>query len=203
MYSQGQEDQWIASYFGNEVGTFADFGANDGQTFSNSRALALKGWSGVLVEPSPTCFARLRELYADNKLIELHNVGMCEGNGPAILHESGAHVGNGDHGLLSTVKPSEMKRWQGTGTTFQPTEMECVTFLELLRRSEYAHFDFITIDIEGLDYEVLSQIDLTAVGCRALIVEVNDRNPRPYLDYCAGHGMRMANRNAENLFLIR
>lgn len=203
MYSQGQEDQWIASYFGNEVGTFADFGANDGVQFSNSRALALKGWSGVLVEPSPTCFARLRELYADNKLIELHNVGMCEGNGPAILHESGAHVGNGDHGLLSTVKPSEMKRWQGTGTTFQPTEMECVTFLELLRRSEFAHFDFITIDVEGLDYEVMSQIDLLHVGCRMLVIENNGKDEHRFVKYCWEYGMRLWKKNAENLCFIR
>jgi len=201
-YSQNNEQDIILAHFGASQGTFLDLGANDGATLSNSRALALLGWAGVCVEPSPTAFAKLEALYATNKLVETHNVGMCEGNGRSILHESGEHLGTGDHALLSTIKPTEMERWGGT-VTFTPQEMECVTFVELLKRSEYSTFQFITIDIEGLDYEVLTQIDLRAVDCRMLIVEVNERDPQPYIDYCAQYGMSLKTRNAENLILTR
>jgi len=202
-YSQNDEQDWIAAYFGPYVGTFLDAGANDGRTLSNTHALALKGWSGACVEPSPTAFPKLRELYADRKDIECHNVGLCEGNGPAILHESGEHLGKGDTSLLSTVKPSELRRWEGSGVPFNNVEMECVTFLELLRRSEFAQFDFISIDIEGLDYEVLSQIDLTHIGCRMLIVEFNGIDEHRYVQYCREYGMHLWKKNAENLVFIR
>lgn len=202
-YSQNDEQDHILKFFGRQAGTFLDAGANDGQTLSNTRALAMLGWSGVCVEPSPTAFAKLSNLYRNAKDIECHNVGLCEGNGPAILHESGEHLGNGDTSLLSTVKPSELRRWEGSGTSFQPTEMECVTFLELLKRSEFAHFDFISIDVEGLDYEVLSQIDLTHVGCRMLIVEFNGIDEHRYVQYCREHGMHLWKKNAENLVFIR
>jgi len=52
-YSQNNEQQVILDYFGEHyIGTFLDLGCNDGQTFSNTRALALNGWSGVLVDAS-------------------------------------------------------------------------------------------------------------------------------------------------------
>lgn len=202
-FSQNNEQDIIIAHFGAANGIFLDMGANDGERLSNSRALALMGWSGVCVEPSPQAFQRLRSLYKDRPDIECHNVGMCEGNGPAILHESGEHLGNGDIALLSTANSKEMERWTSTGAKFTPTEMECVMFAELLKRSEYAHFDFITMDIEGLDYEVLSQIDLRAVGCRMLIVEFNGKEEYRYIQYCREYGMHLRHKNAENLIFIR
>ena len=202
-FSQNDEDLHILRYFGNEVGTFLDAGANDGRTLSNTHALALRGWSGVCVEPSPVAFARLRELYADNPRIETHNVGMCAGNGTAILHESGTHLGLGDHSLLSTAKPAEMERWKSSGAKFTPVDFECVTFIELLRRSEHAHFDLISIDIEGADLELLEQIDLNAVECRCLCVEWNGQNERLFTSLAKEGGLRLLTKNPENLIFCR
>lgn len=202
-YSQNGEQRIIMEHFGAIMGTFADFGANDGVKFSNTHALALLGWEGVCVDASPAAFARLVKTYEGNPKIECHNVAMCDGNGLSILHESGEHVGDGDTALLSTVIPSEMERWVTTNTKFIPTTVECVTFWEFLHRTEHRKFDLISIDIEGLDLEVLQQIDLTEVGCKMLIIEVNDRDTTPYVTYCAEHGMRSATRTPENLIFIR
>lgn len=202
-YSQNNEQDIILKYFGADRGTFLDLGANDGETLSNTRALALGGWSGVLVEPSPSAFAKLHHVYRNAADIECHQVALCTGNGMSILHESGEHLHNGDTALLSTMVEAEMERWVSTNTRFSPTTVECVTFEELLSRTRFDRFDMITLDIEGLDYEVLTQIDLTAVGCRMLIVEVNDRDPSPYVTYCAEHGMRAITRTPENLLFVR
>lgn len=200
-YSQNNEQEVVLRGFGRAKGTFLDIGANDGETLSNSRALALRGWSGVCVEPSPSAFQRLHGLYRNAADIECHNVALCAGSGPAILHESGSHLGSGDVALLSTAKAVEMERW--AGATFTPTPMECVTFDELLSRSKFKHFDFITMDIEGMEMEVLTQIDLIQVGCKMLIVEVNDRDQAPYVEHCRSHAMRLHSRNAENLIFVR
>ena len=62
-YSQSGQDAFVLSYFNNKRnGVFIDIGANDGETFSNSRQLILDGWNAVLVEPSPKAFAKLNKL---------------------------------------------------------------------------------------------------------------------------------------------
>lgn len=203
MFSQNNEESIILKYFGAEQGTFLDLGANDGSTLSNTRALALLGWQGVCVEPSENAFKRLHELYADNPKVELHQIAICEGNGMSILHESSEHLGTGDTGLLSTRVISERDKWASTPTKFNAITVECVTFEELLNRSSHRTFEFISIDTEGLDLEVLRQINLTAVGCKMLVVEVNERNTEPYVTYCAQHGMRSITRTPENLVFVR
>lgn len=67
-YAQFQDESIIDGFFGKDyVGRFLDIGAFDGVSMSNTRALALRGWSGVLVEPSPWVFPRLYAIYKDHK----------------------------------------------------------------------------------------------------------------------------------------
>lgn len=58
-YSQNREQAVILRNLAGINGTLLDIGANDGITFSNTRALVELGWSGVLVEPSRTAFLKL------------------------------------------------------------------------------------------------------------------------------------------------
>lgn len=58
-YSQWGEEIIVADFFGDFTGQFLDIGAFDGVTGSNTRLLAEKGWSGVLVEPNPANFVKL------------------------------------------------------------------------------------------------------------------------------------------------
>lgn len=202
-FSQNNEQDLILAHFGPAQGVFLDIGANDGRVLSNTHALALLGWKGVCVEPSPTAFDKLSRLYAGNDRIELHNVAIDNANGKKILHESGNHIGREDHALLSTIVPSEMDRWKGTREVFKPVAVECVTFLTLLEGSEHAEFDMISIDAEGLDYDILSQIDLRAVNCRFLVVEYNGKEEHRFVQYCREYGMNLRHKNGENLLFIR
>lgn len=201
-YSQNSEEQMIADYFGEYIGDFLDLGANDGQTLSNTRALALKGWHGVCVDASPSAYARLEALYQGNPNIETHHVALCEREGWIQLHESGHHLTKKDTALLSSVLDHETERWRAT-TDFEEVTVPAITFDGLLKRSELKRFDLISIDIEGMDLLVLEQMDLTALECQMLIVEVNKADPKPFLDHCAKHGLVLLTRNAENLIFIR
>lgn len=201
MFSQNQEEQWIIDYFGDEVGTLLDLGANDGETLSNSRAAILRGWSGVLVEASPTAFSRLRSLYGYQENVELHNVAVCARSGKMILHESGPHLKEGDVGLLSTLVVAERDKWAPT-THFTPAWVECVTVMDLLKRSRFASFDLITMDIEGMDETALVQMDLTSMGVRMLIIENNvDMDFVKHL--CYVQGLKPYVMNQENTAFVR
>lgn len=202
-YSQNNEEEAALLYFGSRIGTFLDIGANDGETLSNTRALALAGWSGVCVDASPAAFKRLVALYADNPAIECHQLAVAEACKTAKLHESGTHLRNGDIGLLSTMFEGEKKRWESSGEKFDPVEVEAVDFTTLMDRCARKRFDMISIDIEGADLMVLLQINLTALGCSMVIVEVNDRDPNPYIEHCAAHGLNAYVRNPENLIIYR
>src|SRR5580704_7287876 len=64
-YSQNGEDGIIEYLLGclgsGQPGVFAEFGANDGVWFSNTRALSDKGWTGTLIEADVKHFSKLIE----------------------------------------------------------------------------------------------------------------------------------------------
>lgn len=202
-YSQNDEQAIIADYFGCEVATFMDLGANDGETLSNTRALAMSQWCGVCVDASPQAFERLQRLYADHGCVECFHAAIYSGNGSIVLHESGHHFDERDVALLSTVEPDELDRWAGAGEAFKPVRVPAWTVDKLLAHCKPRRFDLISIDIEGMDLVALQQMDLTLLDCRMLIVEVNDRDPAPYIEHCGKHGLLLQQRNAENLIFAR
>jgi FkbM family methyltransferase len=192
-YSQNKEQAQILAYFGNAHGRFLSCGENDGETFSNVRALAQLGWSGCCVEPSPSAFAKLQSLYSGERPdIHCVNVAITSQDGMIDLYDSGTHLRKGDTSLLSTTRPEEIARWKKSGETFNKIQVHGITFRTLIEhRRILPQFDFISIDCEGADYDVLKQIDLTAVGCRMLCVEVNARGDAEFTQYAARHGMRL------------
>lgn len=162
-YSQNNEQEEIEKYFAGKTGTFLSIGENDGMTLSNVRRLAELGWRGVMVEPSPTAFAKLRENYKNMSGFYFYNFALGTSNGMVKFWDSGAHLGNGDHGLLSTMNPSEKERWKGQEYT--EIEVQCYRWKTFMNRLSIKEFDFISCDAEGEDWEILRQIDLRPTSC--------------------------------------
>lgn len=198
-YSQNGEQIIIEKYFGDSIGRVLDIGANDGITLSNSYACIQRGWSALLVEPSMAAFYKLTALYKDNDKIEPFNVAISTKEETVDFYESGEHLGTGDTSLLSTLKASEVDRWKSSGETFTKTKAVCLTFSGLMELTKNKKFDLITIDCEGLDYDVMTQINLKEVGCKMLIVESNSIEDQKYITYATLQGMRLVHKNSENL----
>src|SRR3974390_3466186 len=111
-YGQNREDEIISQFFGNHVGTLLDIGANNGVTYSNSRLLIQRGWSGMLVEPSNKVIAKLCNLYLDNPKIYIAHVAVGKENQKAaVFYDSGEFLIKDTCSLLSTIKKDEVKRW--------------------------------------------------------------------------------------------
>lgn len=210
QYSQNNEEQAIVEYFhwappplNNRVPRLLDIGANDGKTFSNSLRMIELGWQAVLVEPSPVAFAKLQALHGGNSLVRLHNVAVGISSGKMVLHESGAHLPDGsDRALLSSLKVEETRKWRGV--EFKEQKVEVVTYTGLAALSGGGLFDFITIDAEGMDLEILRQIDLSDTSL--LCIEWNGRAEvkMEVLDFCARFGLnRLVYESIENLVVGR
>jgi FkbM family methyltransferase len=176
-------------------GTFLDIGANDGKTFSNTHALALNGWSGVCVEPSTGAFQALKELYKDNKNIGCFNFCLGAENKEVDFHE--CH----DSLVSSTVKEETTKWKKNMGFKFEKKRKQMFTYDRLLELCKHKQFDFINIDTEGVDFDILKQINLTDV--KMICVEVNDRHRKSYIDYCEVYGMKLIKDTNINLIFAK
>lgn len=199
-YTQNDEERVILDYFKGYVGTFCDLGANDGITFSNSRALAERGWKGVLIDADPEAFAKLEKLYLEYKGLYTYNYAISDYNGKKILQKSSSLLKNGDTGLVSTFNASEMERFKSV-VSYTPIEVQCYTWRTALNRWAIQEFDMISIDVEGSEMQILPDIDLSKT--KLLVIEHNGRHDlktayEKYLD-----GLKLIYTSAENLIYVR
>lgn len=202
-YSQNSEDLFILNYFGNYKGTLLEIGSNDGKTLSNSLALIQAGWSAHLVEPGRT-FSDLVKLHYTNPKVNLYNYAIGETESVTTFYESGAHViGGNDSGLVSSLDFDETLRWRNSGVAFTETTVQVKSFEDFYKEAGEPQFDFISIDAEGNDWQILQQIDLGKVGCRAICIEWNSDYDLfgKFVNYCSGY--KLAHQNRENLLFTK
>ena len=200
-YTQNNEEQIILDYFSKHNGTLTvlDIGANDGKTFSNSLRVIEEGWNAVLVEPSPKAFAKLKELHGNNSNVICVQSAITNVNGTFELQESSTLLNQGDVSLVSSIKVEETERWRNANVLFSPVFVMGLDFKTFMVAIDQYKFDLISIDVEGFDYDVLSQINLTEVGCKMLIVEFNGKEKEKFVDYCSKYSMKLISENPENL----
>jgi FkbM family methyltransferase len=219
MYSQNNEEEIILKFFkgrypttgtGESLSfdqdrlTVLDIGANDGEKLSNSKRVIECGWSAVLVEASPSVFPRLHDLHRVNDKVQAYNVALSEVNGKLQFYESDTLLNEGDYSLVSTLDIAETARWKRNGVKFRNQIVDSLTFNALLSENPEIPkiFNLISIDIEGKDWEVLTQIDLNLVGCEMLIIEFNGKEQQKYVDYGRRFGMELHSKNPENLIFV-
>lgn len=203
-YSQNGEQLIIEKYFGQYVGTLLSIGENNGVDYSNVFSLIKNGWSGLLVEPSMKVFPKLCDLHFGNENIVCANVAIGdEIIDEAVLYDSGDFLLKGTCSLLSTCKPTEIKRWGNV--TFEQTKCKMITFEKLMEDSPWKRFDLISVDAEGFDIEIMKQLDLDKLECRCIVLE---HNSIPFVvhqmkEYVESFGLKQIAYNAENLIFTR
>lgn len=199
-YSQNAEQDIILNYFQSHKGTFLDLGANDGITFSNTRALAETGWLGVLVDASPKAFKKLEENYKNKIDFHLYNIAIGRQNGIAKFHESGALIGQDDVALVSTFHQHEMDRFK-SAVQYEEIEVKCLTWSAFLAGCPIKDFDFISMDIEGNEMDVLPYMDLTNTKMICIEFNGNEELKREYEKYL--FGFQLIYTSGENLIYAR
>lgn len=209
-YSQNDEQDVILNFFGNTIGNVLSLGENDGLTLSNSRALIEKNWYADLVEPSPTAYRKLYSLYKTNELVKTHNIAIGDKDGMADFYDSGTLLKTGDVALVSTLERNELIRWKGT-VQFDKIQVQVKTLETFFYDCGYLSttpyelkkgWDFISIDCEGLDFSILSQmVKYDFCGARLLCVEFNGKGE--YLYTGLMKGWKLIHKNAENLIYSR
>lgn len=192
MYSQNNEEKVILSYFeGSNSGRFLDIGAADGVALSNTRALREKGWSGVLVEPNPHSFVGLMANYPEDDC-SLVNV--------AVAPEGGLQKFHLTPDMVSTMDENHRKLW-GKTVSFREAFVNILSVAELLKAFP-GPYDFINIDVEGMNYEILVQLPLASLQCQLLCIEFGSQYEF-ITAMLEGKGWKRIHENAENYIYQR
>jgi len=154
------EDRLKAEFFGPMApGFFVEVGANEPHRGSQSWQFEQAGWAGVLVEPQPALAERLRRQRRARVV-----AAACSSPGNAgramTLHVSGPHSSlNRELAVTGVVAQAEI-------------EVPVRTLDDILEQANApAPLDFVSIDVEGHEVEVLSGFDLRRWQPRLLLVE--------------------------------
>jgi FkbM family methyltransferase len=167
FYAQYGEDIILARIFGDLAkGVAVEAGAFDGKAGSNSAHFDDIGWQCILVEPNPSLATRIRQTRPNALLYECA-VGAREG-------EVTLHVPLGAETLASVSDGSiQADRMARSTAEIASITVRETTLDTILSDSGIERLDFITIDVEGHELEVLKGFSLDRWKPRILIIEDN------------------------------
>lgn len=194
MYSQRDEETHILNHFkGKPVGRFLDIGAYHPFTFSNVRALYEKGFGGVLIEPNVELFHNLVDEYRG--ISEVFVVDYCIGE------ETGHATFYDNNGAVATLSKEHFEKWKDHAE-FTERQVEVKTFADFYAEHP-GQYDFINIDVEGLDMAILKQINLDETGTSLVCIEFNGEDRVDFVDYLGVFGFEVIHETPENLLFAR
>lgn len=147
-------------------GFFIEFGATNGVDFSNTWLLESEfGWEGILAEPSKQWHHELQ----NNRQCHISNKCVWKSSNESIIfnevHQSGFSTidsfSSDDHHFLSRKK----------GTKYS---VETVSLNDLLSSfNAPKKIDYLSIDTEGSEYDILSTLDFCTWDISIISVEHN------------------------------
>ena len=186
-YSQCGQDQFVNEVFFKNFkkGVFLDIGAHDGITFSNTYFFEKElEWSGICIEPIPEVFERLTK-----------NRGCLCFCGCASPEHGGTKdflCVNGYPEMLSGLLDrydsrhrmrieQEIKNYGGSQEVIK---VQTYNINRVLEDAGIDHVNFLSIDTEGGEFEILQSIDFSKYRIDVITVEDNYQDKRfiPFLE---------------------
>ena len=172
-YSQIGQDLAVLKFYNNkENGYFIEVGASDGINLSNTYLLETKyNWKGICCEPIPSNFEKLVKNRPNSTCFQ-----------EAVYNKSGLSltfdIAN-SFDLLSGIS-EHIDAWKAqvdaNKTSIQVQTLSLVDVLE--RAKAPAFIDYMSLDTEGSEYEILKNFDFKKYTFGLIDVEHNYKEPR-------------------------
>jgi FkbM family methyltransferase len=162
-YAQNLEDYHLDLVFaGQPMGTYIDVGGGHPVADNVSFWFYLEGWRGLIVEPQKA----LADIYAHVRPRD-HTACCLAGRAEG---EAEFHVVDKLHGFSTTVR--EHAAGAGKfGAGFTTMRLPVRTLSALVEEAGLARIDFLKIDVEGAEAEVLAGMDFKRHRPRVVLVE--------------------------------
>jgi FkbM family methyltransferase len=156
---QEEQDLKHAFFSDTDKGYFVEVGANQPKELSQTFDLEQRGWTGVLVEPQPDLAAELRRMRSAKVFAEACSSRSRSGS-RMTLHLAGGHSSFDRNLNLAEVKPHGA------------IEVPVRTLDEILNEAHASSpIDFLSIDVEGHELEVLDGFDVERWCPRLILIE--------------------------------
>jgi FkbM family methyltransferase len=190
-YSQEGEDLVLARLFDDRPsGFYVDVGAHHPTRFSNTYRFYQRGWRGINIDPRSD-FARDFERLRPKDI----NLNWAVGNAPGerTYYEFNEPALNTFDPALAAERDG-LPDYRLTGKRLVPIRPLGAILRDHLPAGQ--RVTFLTVDVEGLDLEVLSSNDWTAYRPEAIVVELpdgvtlNEIAACPISTYLQTHGYR-------------
>jgi len=165
MFSQYGEDDLFLPLLP-IVGRFLEIGAWHPTDKSNSRALFERGWSGILIEPSPGPLLNLLSEYHDEPRIQIIAAAVTVEGGLVELQVTDDAVSTSDRKQYDAWK--SVTKFRGALT------VPALSVADLFARFGGA-FDFISIDTEGGSVDLFAEMLRAGPRPRVVVVEHDSR----------------------------
>jgi FkbM family methyltransferase len=164
--SQNIQDIFVLSTLGfKKEGYFVEFGAADGVKFSNTCLLEKKfDWSGIVAEPAKSWHPAL----AKNRscTIDFRCVWTASGESMNFIDSSKP--------MLSTLEAFEHSDTRERRNGSNIYSVESVSLTDLLREHNAPQMiDYLSIDTEGSEFDILQNFDFSTYAIRVITVEHN------------------------------
>ncbi len=163
-YAQNREDVLLQRAFPpGYKGFYLDVGANEPVQCSVTKHFSLQGWRGINIEPQPALYEKLCADRPDDVNL---NIGASDREATLEFLECPANPG------LSTFLPSLAEQWhRDMGLEFVSRHLPVKTLTEVCEAHVRGTIDFLKIDAEGFEREVILGLDWTRWRPRIVLVE--------------------------------
>lgn len=173
-YAQNNEDMVLHVLLHRVTeGFYVDVGANHPTEHSVTRFFYDRGWRGINIEPNPTLHRELeRQRPRDTNL----NIGASDHSGSLVLRR---YV-EAFHGL-STFEPAVMEQHSERGLPHEDHEVAVEPLSAILERFAVDRIDFLKIDAEGHELQVLAGNDWDRFRPTVVVTEASVRESTRFM----------------------
>lgn len=167
-YAQNREDVRLArSFAGRTSGCYVDVGAHDPVIFSITKHFYDLGWHGLNIEAGTDAARRIERARPRDVTV---NVGVSNRAGSLTFYQAEKNAAG-----LSTFSKEEVERHRASGFRFSERTVPVTTLSAVASEHLHEPIDFMSIDVEGFEREVLEGADFTR--CRPKIVLIEATRP--------------------------
>lgn len=199
MYAQFGEDDIISAYFPSDyVGNCIDIGAANGASGNNSLLFEERNWTALCVEANPTLFKQCETV---RKHVVNYAVSNYDKNGELFTIY---HLHNGNEEAVSSLRADDrlIKDHSALIKNTIEISVNVRTLDSILQETNlFKSIDFVSIDTEGTELDVLNGFDINKWKPRLFVIENNYNSPEIEI-YLKKFSYIKDKRNAVNDFYL-
>lgn len=182
-FAQNREDIVIKGFFPDvKKGFYVDIGANHPHYHSVTKIFYDSGWKGINVEPNPMLFEQIED-HRKRDINVMKGVGQEEGELKLRVY----HSRDGLEGISTfsdQMKDSYSKEKDVDTKAFSDLRVEVTTLKKIFSENMTNQINFMKVDVEGFEYEVLAGNDWKKYRPELICIESNHivKDWRPVLE---------------------